>query len=252
MLLRRLDRPLPAIGREARRHHVDARRRPALDQRLRQRLRRRAVGKVRDHEQGVVRHGLDLTRARRCRAARPRTRSGIAATIPSSLFSRRFTSRRDSRMNERSAGGISALGVGAPDARRARQAVPVGDEVEPVAHLELAVVGGVVDCRCRTALERRARRSPRDRRRECDWCSRRPPCAAPASAGAAARAAAGRRHRCPGARRIATRRRVARPHSPSAVPASARRRARSVCGASGRDSSTRAPPQSPYTPLVLR
>ena len=34
--------------------------------------------------------------------------------------------------------------------------------------------------------------------------------------------------------------------------ASARRRARAVCGFSVRVSATRSPPQSPYTPLVLR
>src|SRR5262245_7460611 len=45
------------------------------------------------------------------------------------------------------------LGVGARDARRAREAVAVGDEIEVVAHLELGVVARVVDPRRRVELQ---------------------------------------------------------------------------------------------------
>ena len=61
MLRGGLDGALPAIDREARREHVDARRGAALDEASGERLGGRAIGQVSDDEQDVVRHTAPRT-----------------------------------------------------------------------------------------------------------------------------------------------------------------------------------------------
>jgi hypothetical protein len=71
---------------------------------------------------------------------------------------RRFDRRRDSLMNDQSAGAMRRSASSGRHARRPRQAVRVGDRVEPLAHLELGIVAPVV----------RAIRAPAEQRRDGD------------------------------------------------------------------------------------